>query len=223
MSPTIQISEELLQRLGKHSSGFKTPADVIAEMLDFYEKVDPLPYPSRLEIVYYPVNDAEHFKRLLLEHKFAYVKLSKIDGTSEIHLWHANRFTKESDLENNLRSGYLRGWRTKGICKAELSINKDDLSPDKILWDPPWVFAPLEIVYYPVNDAEHFKRLLLEHKFAYVKLSKIDGTSEIHLWHANRFTKESDLENNLRSGYLRGWRTKGICKAELSIDKDKLR
>ena len=222
MSPTIQISEELLQRLGKHSSGFKTPADVIAEMLDFYEKVDP--YPSRLEIVYYPVNDAEHFRRLLLDHKFAYVKLSKTDGTSETHLWNAYRFTKESSVENNLRSGYLRGWRAKGICKAEVSINKDDLSPDEILCvEPPWVFAPLEIVYYPVNDAEHFKRLLLEHKFAYVKLSKTDGTSEIYLWNAYRFTKESSVENNLRSGYLRGWRIKGICKAELSIDKDKLR
>ena len=229
MSPTIRVSEELYKRLGKYSYGFKTPADVIAEMLDFYERnVDPRPCPSpppppRLEIVYYPVNDAEHFKRLLLEHGFAYVKLSKTDGTSETHLWNAARFAKESSVENNLRSGYLRGWRTKGICKAEVSINKDDLSPDEILWDPPWVFGSLEIVYCPVNDVEHFKRLLLEHKFAYVKLSKTDGTSEIHLWHANRFTKESDLENNLRSGYLRHWRAKGICKAELSIDKDKLR
>ena len=130
MSPTIQISEELLQRLGKHSSGFKTPADVIAEMLDFYEKFDPRPYPSppsRLEIVYYPVNDAEHFKRLLLEHKFAYVKLSKTDGTSEIYLWNAARFKETSSMSNNLRTGYLRGWRANGICKAELSIDKDKL------------------------------------------------------------------------------------------------
>ena len=230
---TIEIPEELYQRLDKHSSGFnKTPADVIAKMLDFYERnVDPRPCPSpppppRLEIVYYPVNDAEHFRRLLLDHKFAYVKLSKTDGTSETHLWNAYRFTKESSVENNLRSGYLRGWRAKGICKAEVSINKDDLSPDEILCvEPPWVFAPLEIVYYPVNDAAHFKQLLLnlEHKLAHIKLSKTDGTSEIYLWNAYRFTKESNLENNLRSGYLRGWRTKGICKAELSINKDDLR
>ena len=230
MSPTINIPEDLHQRLGKHSSGFLNPVDVIAQMLDFYERngdgvIAEVPPAFRLEMVYYPVNDAEHFKRLLFEHKFAYVKLSKTDGTSETHLWNAARFTKESSVENNLRSGYLRHWRAKGICKAEVSINKDDLSPDDLI-DPPRIFASqptrLEIVYFP-NDAEHFKRLLLEHKFAYVKLSKIDGTSEIHLWHANRFTKESDLENNLRSGYLRGWRTKGICKAELSINKDDLR
>ena len=132
MSPTIQISEELHQRLGKHSSGFKTPADVIAEMLDFYERngdgviAEILP-ASRLEIVYYPVNDAEHFKRLLLEHGFAHIKLSKTDGTSEIYLWNAARFKETSSMSTNLRSGYLRGWRARGICKAELSIDKDKL------------------------------------------------------------------------------------------------
>ena len=178
MSPTIRISEESYQRLGKYSHGFKTPAEVIAEMLDFYEQangsdkvvndslvpddgairpcsplldnpIDDSPYrlppiqdcrPSywpgassvpdkatSIEIVYHPDNDVGRFKQLLLKHRRADVKLSKTDGTSEIHVWNAGRFTEKSDVENNLRSGYLRGWRTKGICKAELSINKDDL------------------------------------------------------------------------------------------------
>ena len=241
MSPTIQISEELHQRLGKHSSGFKTPADVIAEMLDFYERnVDPRPCPSphpppRLEIVYYPVNDENHFKRLLLKHKFADIKLSKTDGTSEIRRWNADGFNETSSVSNNLRSGCLRGWRTNGICKAEVSINEDNLSPDEFIEPPSTIMAKrirmnpsestrLEIVYYPVNDENHFKRLLLKHKFADIKLSKTDGTSEIRHWNATaRLNETSSVSHNLRSGCLRDWRTKGICKAELSINKDKLR
>ena len=150
MSTTIRVSEELYQRLGKYSYGFKTPADVIAEMLDFYERKNDIKAPvldeaaiieterrhkrrqideaTRLEIVYYPVNDENHFKRLLLKHKFADIKLSKTDGTSEIRRWNATAGFKEtSSVSNNLRSGCLRDWRTKGICKAELSIDKDKL------------------------------------------------------------------------------------------------
>ncbi len=135
MTPSIQVSKTLYGRLGKHSVGFETPADVVAKMVDFYEQgngivssASPEPdNPTDLEFVYLPVNDVNHFKYLLLDHKRAYVKLYKTDGTSELHTWHAERFTVTSSVEGNLRSGYVRHWRAKGIFKVELSVNKDDL------------------------------------------------------------------------------------------------
>ena len=138
MSPTIRIPEGLYQRLGNYSVGFKTPADVIAEVLDFYEQAHGISdtratqapvhdEATALEFVYHPVNNVVHFAQLLCEHKHAYVKLYKTDGTSEIHTWNAGRFTATSSVEGNLRSSSARHWRAKGIFKVEVSVNKDDL------------------------------------------------------------------------------------------------
>ncbi|CAC9610589.1 hypothetical protein [uncultured Gammaproteobacteria bacterium] len=135
MSQVIRIEENLYQRLATYSKGFKTPSQVINKMIDFYEmknNIKPIiglvkERPKSLEIIYYPNNDINNFKKLLIDKKMAYINIHKVSGESKIIEWNALRFKDSSDVENNLRSGYLRSWKDKGIFKAELSTKKDDL------------------------------------------------------------------------------------------------
>ena len=135
MSPTIRISEVLYKRLETHAHGFDTPAGVIERILDAYESKENVqttkslkPEPAKkrahsIEIVLFP-SDKIDFKKQLLISKMAYVRLHKTDGTIVNKTWNASRFDEHSDVMNNLRSGYLRGWRDRGIVKAEISIDK---------------------------------------------------------------------------------------------------
>lgn len=140
MSPVVRIPDKLYERLGKHAQGFDTPASVIEKLLDCYEKncaespdteQDPIPTPIAtpisLKIIYHPEGQMP-FKKALLQKKQAYIRLYKTNGTSEVKVWNASRFTEDSDVNANLRSGYLRGWKSKGICKAVIAIDKADLS-----------------------------------------------------------------------------------------------
>ncbi|CAC9639031.1 hypothetical protein [uncultured Gammaproteobacteria bacterium] len=135
MSQVIRIEENLYQRLATYSKGFETPSQVINKMIDFYEmknNIKPIiglvkERPKSLEIIYYPNNDINNFKKLLIDKKMAYINIHKVSGESKIIEWNALRFKDSSDVENNLRSGYLRSWKDKGIFKAELSTKKDDL------------------------------------------------------------------------------------------------
>lgn len=137
----IQIPEELFDRLAKHSVRFETPVDVIEKILAFYEREhdhstyheqpkniieNRLCVPASVEIIFYP-KDEEGFKKQFLKSDVAYVLLHYKDGKKVVKVWNRSNFTKESNVTGNLRSGYLRGWRDKGICKAEISVNKEDL------------------------------------------------------------------------------------------------
>jgi len=136
MSQVVRIPQNLYVRLEKHARGFDSPANVIERILNYYERQqgsesEPEPAqqtttPLSLEMIYYPDGEL-NFKRALLDNKKAYVLLHKIDGTSELKEWDASKFTAHSDVNGNLRSGYLRSWKSKGIYKAEIAINKNDL------------------------------------------------------------------------------------------------
>lgn len=137
MSQAIRIPINLFHRLSLHAEGFDTPANVIERMLNFYEEQKGLESTANhnsinkestsLEIIYHP-SDELSFKKLLLQAKMAYVLLHKVDGTTELKEWNASKFGARSDVNANLRSGYLRSWKTRGIVKAEISTNKEDLT-----------------------------------------------------------------------------------------------
>jgi hypothetical protein len=137
MNQKIEIPTILYERLSAHAKGFDTPANVIGKILDFYEEemgVDSkrefsqeIKMPLALEIVYYPNSELE-FRKKLLQMKKAYICMHKIDGSTELKVWNASNINESSDINANLRSGYLRGWKNKGICKAEISTNRDDLT-----------------------------------------------------------------------------------------------
>jgi hypothetical protein len=140
MSQVIRIPETLYKRLENYAQGFDTPANVIERILNYYEsncseaaeiKQEPqkgtIDQPSRLEIIYHP-EGVDVFKKELLENKQAFIRLFKVDGTTETKVWNASEFKPDSDVKNNLQSGYLRGWKTKGIYKAVVSINEKDIA-----------------------------------------------------------------------------------------------
>ena len=137
MSQVIRISDSLYKRLEVHATGFDSPSSVIERILNAYEGVEVpensfdeisiMPESSnKLEIIYFST-DEEAFKERFLDSKKAFVKIFYANDTSEIKEWNASRFTKDSKVEGNLRSGYLRGWKKKGILKAEVAIDKNDI------------------------------------------------------------------------------------------------
>ena len=148
MTQQITTPLSLYKRLESHAQGFDTPAQVIERILDFYEahvektstiqNIAPSLPPQlpkqniHLEIQFIPGDEVE-FKRLLLAQKQAWIMLYKIDGSREQKMWKALSFKENSSLKGNLLSGYLRGWREKGIYKAEISIKKDDI-PAFVSW-----------------------------------------------------------------------------------------
>ncbi|NOQ63974.1 MAG: hypothetical protein GQ582_05630 [Methyloprofundus sp.] len=137
MQKTIDILATLYERLGKLAKTFETPQDVISRLLDFYkmEEIDsPLLEPevtvikqyNKLDIKFFPENLVQ-FKSLLLKEKQAWVLLHMNDGSKTLHQWNASRFTEGSNVLGNLRSGYLRDWRDKGIISADIAINRYEL------------------------------------------------------------------------------------------------
>jgi|APSaa5957512622_1039677.scaffolds.fasta_scaffold145543_1 hypothetical protein len=136
MNQKIEIPTILYERLSAHAKGFDTPANVIERILEFYEEkmgVDSkrefsqeIKMPLSLEIVYYPNSELE-FRKKLLQMKKAYICMHKVDGSTELKVWNASSINEASDINANLRSGHLRGWKKKGILKAEVSTNRDDL------------------------------------------------------------------------------------------------
>ncbi len=139
MSQVIRISDDLYRRLEAQALGFDTPSNVIERILDAYEGVSSnatgknddsvtkaMQPANSLDIVYVEASE-EAFKQQLLICKKAYIKLYYTDGTSEIKEWNASRFTEASRVDGNLRSGYLRGWRERGINKAVLSVDREKM------------------------------------------------------------------------------------------------
>lgn len=129
MSQVIRITDELYERLKSQAEGFDTPASVVEKILNSYEangfkprhnKPEVIPAVS-LEILYAGKSESV-FKKELIKNKFAYITLYFTNGEVETKRWNASKFSEESNLGGNLRSGFLRGWRKKGIKKAELSF-----------------------------------------------------------------------------------------------------
>lgn len=117
MSRTIDISDETYSRLEKHAKGFDTPEAVIERLLD---QVEGTP-ETKPDLIFTP-SDESKFKLELIKSKVAEVVLYKTDGSREINRWNANKISESSNLRGNLWSGPLRGWKGKGIKRAELFV-----------------------------------------------------------------------------------------------------
>jgi hypothetical protein len=140
MSQVIRIPEHLYARLEEHAHGFDTPANVIERILNYYEQngteapetrplnpEKPSALATSLDLTYRPSGE-ENFKRALLEKKQAYIRLYKMDGSSEVKVWNASKFSPDSSVNANLRSGYLRNWKKKGIFKAVIAVDEADIA-----------------------------------------------------------------------------------------------
>jgi len=140
MSQVIRISDELYKRLEAHASGFDTPSNVIERALNAFDGIAPnsrtdsssvsnqeIQHARSLEILYFP-NSEEIFKQELLKSKKAYIKLYYTNETSETKEWTASKFKLSSSVDGNLRSGYLRDWKERGIYKAEVAISHNEIA-----------------------------------------------------------------------------------------------
>lgn len=135
MSQVIRITDDLYKRLESHADGFSTPSSVIEKILDAYEGKEPSvnqesdqhSISHKLELMFYPESE-EEFKKKFMAIKQAFVKITFSNGTTEIKDWVSTRFTENSSVSGNLRSGYLRGWKKKGIVKAEVALSKSEFN-----------------------------------------------------------------------------------------------
>lgn len=129
--PLIRVSDATFKRLEALAKGFDTPGAVIDRLLDASDRESGRLAPSASEakpeplrrptLVFRPADETE-FKERLLRRRLAKVVLHKADGSSETQVWRAERFSRTSNLRGNLWSGYLRGWETRGITRAEFTI-----------------------------------------------------------------------------------------------------
>ncbi len=139
MSQVIRIPINLYERLKNHAQGFDTPSNIIERILNYYEEntkehttileeqpKQPIVKSSSLEIIYHP-SDKNIFHHMLIDKKRAFIHIYKTDGSSEKILWNASKISLSSNIGANLRSGYLRGWRDKGIIKAVVAIEEKDI------------------------------------------------------------------------------------------------
>lgn len=132
MCPTIHISSRVYEGLKGLAEPFETPTGVIQRLLDVHygnsegggsPKTTPIPMPEGRPILSFTPSDEDVFKAMLIDRKQAQVVLHLSDGSTESVTWIAERFSTNSNLRANIWSGYLRGWKEKGIVKAEFTID----------------------------------------------------------------------------------------------------
>ena len=117
MPHSIEISDKTFARLESRAIGFDTPESVIIRLLDDSEGL-----PEKKPILSFNPDDESIFLKKLIENKEAEVVLYKTDGKREVTRWKANKISGASNLRANLWSGFLRGWKQKGIVSAEFTV-----------------------------------------------------------------------------------------------------
>ena len=113
----IDIEETTYKRLEALVQGFETPDSVINRLIDSVEGKK----ETKPELSFTPI-DESRFLKLLVRDRVAEVVLYKQNGERTVSQWSANKITESSNLRANLWSGFLRGWKEKGIISAEFNI-----------------------------------------------------------------------------------------------------
>jgi len=190
MTTNVELSDTTFSRLEKLAVGFDSPESVIIRLLDGVEgKTETKPV-----LTFFP-SDENVFKLKLIESKEAEIVMYKLDSTREITHWKANRLSETSNLRGNLWSGILRGWKSKGIDKVELSVLPqgvnlpgDDTQQIKILaLELQLTFDEMNQLTYEIDQNESDDGLIYNYIVQFDDnndkeiLSKIDGLTE-HLW-----------------------------------------
>jgi hypothetical protein len=139
----------------------------------------------------------EHFEREILDPVLGLA--DRVADTSEL-------FLRSVQLAGIRRKG-LEGLRDKGVSHD----------------DTPEESERLDISLVP-SDAEKFKEALLERPRAKIVLHFEDGSTEVKGWNAEKFTRDSNLMNNIRSkSYLRpGYRNisgKRVVRATVELEE----
>ncbi|MEZ9407431.1 hypothetical protein [Vibrio sp. 10N.286.48.F5] len=113
----IDISQKTYERLSELAKGFDTPDTVINRLLDSVSKT-----PERKPGITFNPNNESAFKAALLDTRLAEVCITYSDKPSLFLVWNADKFKESSNLKANLWSGFLRGWKEKGITGITLTV-----------------------------------------------------------------------------------------------------
>ncbi|MCA2015596.1 hypothetical protein LDJ79_05700 [Vibrio tritonius] len=113
----IEVSQKTYERLSELAKGFDTPDSVISRLLDSVAKI-----PTRKPTITFDPTSERDFKSALLETRLAEVCISYDDESTQFLVWNAEKFKDSSNLKANLWSGFLRGWKEKGITRITLKI-----------------------------------------------------------------------------------------------------
>lgn len=185
MSKNIELSDSTFSRLERLAVGFDSPESVIIRLLNVAEgKTETKPV-----LTFFP-SDENEFKLRLIESKEAEVVMYKHDSKREVTHWKANRLSETSNLRGNLWSGILRGWKSKGIDKVELSVlpQDEDSQQIKVLaLELQLTFDEMSRLTYEINQNKNEDGLIYNYIVQFDDsndkkiLSKIDGLTE-HLW-----------------------------------------
>ncbi|MGI9337692.1 MAG: hypothetical protein ACR2P4_04180 [Gammaproteobacteria bacterium] len=135
---TFQLDEGVCSRLALYAAqnGLGSWSEAIEDMLakcESYSAAAPVVAPPKPaiaqphlrspEVIYYlddkPVSERE-CQMAIIATKMATVRIFYANGRLENKQWHAANIGEDSYLRGNLNSGYLRGWRNRGIVKAEV-------------------------------------------------------------------------------------------------------
>ncbi|MFA0078993.1 hypothetical protein AB4427_12735 [Vibrio artabrorum] len=131
----IDVKDSTFKRLEKLVIGFDTPDAVINRLIDSYENKK----TTKPILSFYP--EESDFLRLLVKNGAAEVTIHKENGSTEEVTWKANKLNFDSNLRGNIWSGFLRGWKERGIVSAhfaisgscDLSYSRMDFERDEIL------------------------------------------------------------------------------------------
>lgn len=129
----ISLSDFSYNRLAALAKGFETPEQVINRLIDAFESDQ----NKRPELIFNPVNE-EEFKQALLDSKQVKVEMFKGDGSCEVSTWNARSISADSSLRANIWSGYLRGWKEKGIVRAVFTVQDEPEPTGSVIESAKW-------------------------------------------------------------------------------------
>ena len=105
------ITEEIEKEIIKEK-------EIDVETLEKYENTNEYSFGNELELL----PDKNTFRNKLLKIKSANWKIIYSDGSVKEGIWDARNMTEYSNIIGNIRSGYLRNWRKKGIVKVTFEV-----------------------------------------------------------------------------------------------------
>jgi hypothetical protein len=78
--------------------------------------------PAREFILHGNKCSLEEMHNALVFEEEATVTIYYEDGKSHQLVWHCKNYSQKSNLTSNLGSGFLRGWREKGVIKIRVKV-----------------------------------------------------------------------------------------------------
>ena len=130
----------------------------------------------------------------------------------------------KTDNNSDTNELFIRSITLNNLFKEKFPIQKNNLSSTTILNQT----IPLANINKKYNieygnelellpDIETFRKKLLEVHRAKWTILYSDGRTEKGIWDARNITEASSIIGNIRSGYLRNWKQKGIMKATFEV------